>query len=333
MIRNSRRVVALAFAGAVAIAPVLSGCGAGEEPQTAAPTQLTEGVNAWVPKTDAAKPQVSIRNMFLLGPRPGEALPDKSSVPLYATLINEVPGRADRLVSVTAPEFAGPARIAAQGVVLPAARERGEGTPVSLLGTAPAVRPAPAAGHETPSGAPSGSPSTKPSTAKTGKPGAKPSTGAPSAPASGEATAPASGAPTAPASGEANAPASGAPSAPASGEAAPAPGAKGPLVVLPQVGKELLGGETIQVTLQFEKAGAITVSVPVIPQQNEFGAYVPASQSTPFASAPGASPSGGGEATSPAGEPSTPASPGTEPSGAVSPSKSGEPEGAQTPAA
>ncbi|MEV5571062.1 hypothetical protein AB0L06_13515 [Spirillospora sp. NPDC052269] len=325
MIRNSRRVVALAFAGAVAIAPVLSGCGAGEEPQTAAPTQLTEGVNAWVPKNEAAKPQVSIRNMFLLGPAPEQALPAQSSIPLYATLINEVAGRTDRLVSVSVPGF-GPAKIADQGVALPAAKEQGEGTAVPLLGTAAAGHATPAAGHGTPSGAPS----TKPATPKSGKPGAKPSSGAPTAPASGAPTAPASGEPTAPASGEPTAPASGEPTAPASGEATAAPGAKGPLVVLTQTDKQLLGGESIQVTLQFEKAGTITLSVPVIPQQNEFSTYVAVSPGTPFTAAPTTAPSGSGEPSTPAGEPSTP---GTEPSGSSSPSKSGQPESTQTPAA
>lgn len=328
MIRNSRRVVALAFAGAVAIAPVLSGCGAGEEPQTAAPTQLTEGVNAWVPKNDAAKPQVDIRNMFLLGPEPQKALAAGSSVPLYATLINQVPGRADRLVSVSAPEF-GQAKIAAAGVALPAAKMRGEGSAVSLLGTASAP-----AGHATPSG----SPSLKPSGVKSGKPGTKPSTGAPTAPASGSPSESPSGAPSEKPTGTPSEKPSGAPStsatgapsespaAPASGEATPATGGKGPLVVLTQANKPLLGGETIQVTLQFEKAGSVTVAVPVIPQQNEFSTYVAVSPSTPFTPEPTTSPSGGGEAT-------TPASPGTEPTGSTSPSKSGEPKTTETPAA
>ncbi|MFC4913339.1 hypothetical protein [Actinomadura gamaensis] len=330
MIRNSRRVVALAFAGAVAMAPVLSGCGAGEEPQTAAPTQLTEGVNAWVPKNEPARPQVSIRNMFLLGPEPDKALPAGSSVPLYGTLINEVPGRADRLVSVSAPEF-GQAKLASDGVVLPPAKERGMGSAVSLLGTGAAGHPT-TPGHVTPSGTPSGKPTgTKPS-----KPGTKPSTGAPTTPASGNPTAPASGSPTAPASGSPTAPASGAPttpagespSAPTSGEATPAPGGKSPLVVLTQANKQLLGGEAIQVTLQFEKAGTVTLTVPVIPQQNEFSTYVAVSQSTPFNPTPSTGPSGSGEPTGS----TTPTSPAT-PSGSATPGRSGEPEGTQTPAA
>ncbi|MEV4253402.1 hypothetical protein AB0J52_09540 [Spirillospora sp. NPDC049652] len=320
MIRNSRRVVALAFAGAVAMAPVLAGCGAGEEPQTAAPTQLTEGVNAWVPKTDPAKAQVDIRNMFLLGPEPEKALPAGSSVPLYATLINQVPGRADRLVSVSAPEF-GQAKIAADGVALPAARERGEGSAVSLLGTVPAP-------HATPSGKPSG--------VKSGKPATKPTTGVPTAPVTGTPSTPSTPGSVAPSTPSTEtpsspetptAPGSGAPSAPA-GEATPGTGGKGPLVVLTQANKQLLGGETVQVTLQFEKAGTVTLAVPVIPQQNEFSTYVAVSQGTPFTPAP-AVPSGSGSGE-PTGAPSTP---GTEPSGSTEPTKSGEPKTTETPAA
>ncbi|RFU42541.1 hypothetical protein DZF91_06115 [Actinomadura logoneensis] len=314
-------MVALAFAGAVAMAPVLAGCGAGEEPQTAAPTQLTEGVNASVPKTDPARAQVDIRNMFLLGPEPEKALAAGSSVPLYATLINQVPGRADRLVSVSAPEF-GQAKIAADGVALPAAKERGMGSAVSLLGTAQA---------------PQATPSGKPAGAKPGKPGAKPSTatpttpttGTPSTPASGSPSAPASGAPSAPASGTPSSPAGESPTTPPTGETAPATGAKGPLVILPQSNKQLVGGETIQVTLQFEKAGSITLAVPVIPRQNEFSTYVPVSQGVPFTPVPTAPTGSGG----PSGVPSTPATPDTEPTGSAHPTKSGEPHTTETPAA
>ena len=105
MIRNSRRVAALAVAGAVAIAPVISGCGAGSEPQSAAPTQLTEGVNVTVPKDKPESAQIDIRNMFLLGPKPDMAFGQGSSLPLYATIINQVKGRPDKLVSIASPVF------------------------------------------------------------------------------------------------------------------------------------------------------------------------------------------------------------------------------------
>lgn len=90
MIRYSRRTAVLAVAAAVASAPVISACGAGREPQTALPTQLTEGVNASVPVGDAT-PQVDIRNMFVLGPLPDQTIPagGQSRVPLYGVLINQ----------------------------------------------------------------------------------------------------------------------------------------------------------------------------------------------------------------------------------------------------
>lgn len=115
MIRNSRRMVVLAVAGAVAIAPVVSGCGAGEEPQTAAPTQLTEGVNVSVPKDRPGAAQIDLRHMFLLGPEAGRPIPAGTSLALYGVIINQVQGRQDRLVSVGSPAFGGEAKIAEIG--------------------------------------------------------------------------------------------------------------------------------------------------------------------------------------------------------------------------
>ncbi|ACY96294.1 MULTISPECIES: copper chaperone PCu(A)C [Thermomonospora] len=130
MIRNSRRVFALTVAGAIALAPVLSGCAAGHTPQTAMPTQLTEGVNVSVPQ-DAKVAQIDIRNMFVLGPAPGSTAAAGSAVPLYATLINQVQGKADRLVEVSSPAFR-QAQIAGGGIALPAAGPEG-GTAVRLI--------------------------------------------------------------------------------------------------------------------------------------------------------------------------------------------------------
>ncbi|MCQ0006077.1 hypothetical protein [Actinomadura madurae] len=141
MIRNSRRVVVLAIAGAVAIAPVVSGCGAGEEPQSAAPTQLTEGVNVTVPKNRPAAPQIDLRNMFLLVPEPGKAVAPGTSLPLYGAIINQVKGRADRLVAVSSPAFGGPGKIDGGALALPPAAPDGTGSFVKLLGTPPRRRP------------------------------------------------------------------------------------------------------------------------------------------------------------------------------------------------
>lgn len=123
MIRNSSRVFALTVAGAVAFAPVMSGCAAGHTPQTAMPTQLTEGINVTVPQR-AKQSQIDIRNMFVLGPAAGTTMSPGSAVPLYATFINQVQGRADRLVSVTSPNIT-QAQIAGNAITLPAATESG----------------------------------------------------------------------------------------------------------------------------------------------------------------------------------------------------------------
>lgn len=197
MIRNSRRVVALAIAGAVAIAPVITGCGAGESPQTAAPTQLTEGVNVSVPK-DAKRALVDIRNMFVLGPANGVVTPAGAAVPLYATLINQEKKRPDKLVSVSSPAF-GQAKLADNGVALPG----GQAVSLKVL----------------------------------------------------------------------------------SGQTPP--------VVLQGTTQPLRGGETLQLTLKFEQAGDVTVSVPVVPQQGEYGTYgpVPSETPTPTPTPSGKSPS------------------------------------------
>ncbi|SEG85774.1 Copper(I)-binding protein [Thermomonospora echinospora] len=197
MIRNSRRVFALTVAGAVAFAPVMSGCAAGHAPQTAMPTQLTEGLNVSVPE-GAARSEIDIRNMFVLGPAAGPtATPTAgpaapgSSVPLYGTFINQVRGRADRLVAVTSPSFR-QAQITGGGVVLPAATESG-GQAVRLF----------------------------------------------------------------------------------------AQQGQTPPVVLQGLTTPLLGGETIRLTLRFEKAGSITVPVPVVPQQGEYATYAAVPTPTP----------------------------------------------------
>ncbi|GAA4098927.1 hypothetical protein [Actinomadura miaoliensis] len=303
MIRDSRRVVALAIAGAVAIAPVLSGCGAGSEPQTAAPTQLTEGVNASVPK-GAKIPQVDVRNMFLLGPKPGMQFGPGSSLPLYATIINQVRGRQDRLVSVSSPAFA-QARIAGGAVVLPAAQENGVATAVTLNGGAaePGASASPSAPAK-PSGSPepgaeSPRPGASPSATKEG--GAEEPTATPRATATATAQEERTTSPS-PSAGEQT----GAPQTTAPGQPAPepVPAGKGSVVVLTSLNRQLIGGEVLPVTLRFEHAGSIEVNVPVIPQQGEFSTYAPVSGGSPLpgatatSSAP-ASPAPGGHEGAP----------------------------------
>jgi hypothetical protein len=108
--RNSRRrTVALAFAGTlVLVTPAISACGAGTHPQTLLPTQFVEGVNVSVGLVD-------VRNMFLLGPAPGQTLPVGGDVPLYGAIVND-DTTTDQLVAI---EAGGIAKSAAENVPLP----------------------------------------------------------------------------------------------------------------------------------------------------------------------------------------------------------------------
>ncbi|MFC5752246.1 hypothetical protein [Actinomadura rugatobispora] len=329
MIRNSRRVVALAIAGAVAIAPVISGCGAGSEPQSAAPTRLTEGVNASVPE-NAAPAQVDIRNMFLLGPKPDQMFNAGASVPLYGTIINQVKGRQDRLVGVSSPDFA-QVRITGDAVTLPPARPSGEGVPVALTGQAPAGPPT-GRPTGTRSWRPEGSPSAQPTGGTTAQPTAQPSGGATARP-TGEATGQPTGRPEA---GATTSPSPGGSPAATGGTATAQPGAKAPLIVLSGLKERLLGGEHIRVQLRFEQAGGIELMVPVVPQQFEYAGLTAVSEGVP---APGASqghgtpaPEGpGGHGTAPGGHGASPspgastapASPAPEGTGGATPAGGG----------
>ncbi|MFI0355917.1 hypothetical protein [Actinomadura sp. 9N407] len=307
VIRNSRRVVALAIAGAVAIAPVISGCGAGSNPQSAAPTQLTEGVNASVPK-GAATSQVDIRNMFLLGPQADKMFTTGASVPLYATIINQVEGRQDRLVRVAAPDFA-QAKITGGAVTLPPAQPTGEGTPVTLTG--PAAAPTPAATDKK---------TKQPGAGATEQPGAtdRPSgeatrPGAEATPQPGQQTSPpASDSPTA-------TPPPGSPTTRPTDTTGVTPEGKAPTVVLSGLNRQLLGGETLRIQLEFEHAGSIEIAVPVVPHQREYAEYAAVSPGVP---APGATATP--TTPAPAGSPGH----GSTPEGTQSPT----PGGAETPA-
>ncbi|MFB4311993.1 hypothetical protein [Actinomadura sp. GTD37] len=266
MIRNSRRVVVLAVAGAVAIAPVISGCGAGTSPQSAAPTRLTEGVNVTIPKDEKAATQVNLQNMFLLGGADGQPLKPGADVPLYGVLINRVKGRTDRLVSVSSPAF-GQAKIAGGGLTLPAASPDGMGGMVKLLGK-PAAAASPSA---TPSGQQTGRPSGTASPTTTAGTGATPNTT--STPTSQDTTSPQE---------------SGLPVTPGPGDR--------PLVVLSGLTQELIAGTLVTVRMQFEHAGAIEFRVPVAPHQQDYATYPAAAPSAQTPGTPGAT---GGQTGSP----------------------------------
>jgi copper(I)-binding protein len=294
VIRNSRRVVVLAVAGAVAVAPAISGCGAGDEPQTAAPTQLTEGVNVTVPKNRPAAAQVDLRNMFLLAPEPGRPVPAGSSLALYGVIINQVKGRADRLVGVTSPAFGGPAKIDNDALALPPAQADGTGSFVRLLGK--------------PSATPTPTPQSKKKTRQPGGP-------QPGATRSGTATPEPTGQGATPNTSET--PTSGNTAVPQTSQPA-APAGDQPLVVLPQLGRELLAGATVPLTMRFEKAGSVEFQVPVVPRQGDYTTYPVPPTAAPTQQTPG------GGATSP--EPPTSTKPGQ-------PGTTESPEASATPSA
>lgn len=263
MSRNSRRAVALAIAGAFAISPMVSACAAGEHPQSALPTQLTEGVNASVH-------QVDVRNLFVLGPEPGQRLTAGSSAPVYAWFVNHA-SSPDRLVGVEAPDVAQSAQIAGGAIDLP---------PYQLVSTT-----GPAAGSPAPStsGASTGAPTPSAAAHGTRTPGRKPASG-PGAGTPKPSTLP-SGAP------PPGAPTGGTPTpgAPASG--APTPGASTggqgtSRVILTGLARDFMGGETVKLTLRFQQAGAVTLDVPVQPRVGYFATFAPATPATPTTPAP-----------------------------------------------
>ncbi|WP_433476733.1 hypothetical protein ACQPZP_06545 [Spirillospora sp. CA-142024] len=287
MIRNSRRVVVLAMAGAVAIAPVISGCGAGEQPQSARPTQLTEGVNVTLPKSPPSAAQIDLRHMFLLGPEPGQPIPAGTSMALYGVVINQVKGRQDRLVSVTSPAFGDKAKLDG-GIVLPPAAPDGTGSFTRLLGTPSA----------TPSPTPPAKKTRQPATRATPKP-----TGVGATPKLSE---------TPTSSNTATPPQSTPPATPAT------PGGEQPLVVLPGLAEELNPGAAVPVTMQFEKAGSVEFRVPVVSRQGEYATYPLPSTPTPTPQSPGAQTPGAqtpGSET-PGGTATSTPTPGAEPGGA-----------------
>jgi hypothetical protein len=65
-----------------------------------------------------------------------------------------------------------------------------------------------------------------------------------------------------------------------------------PLVTLQGLTTQLVGGESIKVVLQFERAGTLEATVPVVPWTGSYGTYAPAPTATPSAS-PSAGASGG----------------------------------------
>lgn len=273
MSRYRRRAVAIAV-GAIAVAPMVSACAAGTNPQTVLPTQLVEGVNA-------SHGNLAIRNVFVLGPEPGQRLPAGGSAPVYAWIVagGTVP---DRLVGVDAPGVAQSVQIAGGALTLP---------PKTLVSMNLAESPRPAPSRPMPGM----TPSTRPTTAT--KP-AKPAKSAkPAKKTQAKATTPTAGAPTTATPG-----AAGTVTGPSAGQ--PGQAAQGSAIILKGLVRPLTGSETLKLTFHFQQAGAITMNVPVEPRQGYYATYAPA-PSTPQTGAPTTP---GQPFTSPSG-PATPAKP------------------------
>lgn len=278
MSRYRRRAVAIA-AGAIAVAPMVSACAAGQNPQTVLPTQLTEGVNA-------SRGNLAIRNVFVLGPEPGQSLPVGGSAPVYAWIVarGTVP---DRLVRVDAAGVAQSAEISGGSLALP---------PNTLVPTNLAESPRPVPGQPAPGMTPSTNPIRSAKSAKPVRPGAKPLAGSPAA------GAPIGGAP---AAGTTGTPGPSAPGGPSRGQ-------QGSAIVLKGLTKAVAGTETLRLTFHFQRAGAITLNVPVEPRQGYYATYAPAPN------------------TPQTGAPTTPGQPVASPSASAKPAK---PKSSPTPAA
>jgi copper(I)-binding protein len=245
--RNSRRAAAIAVAGVFAVAPLVSACAAGQHPQSALPTQLAEGVNA-------SARLVDVRNTFVLGPQSGQKLAAGASAPLYAWFVNRA-ASPDRLVAVEAPGVAQSVEIAGGALDLP---------PSKLINT---VEP-PAAAPATPTASASPTATPTPKTSRPAKPGRTPAK--PRTPGATGATG---------ATGS-----TGTPGAPATGTPA-APPATSSKLILKGLTKAYSGGETVRLTLRFQRAGAVTLNVPVVPRDGAYATYSPAPAPAPTPSA------------------------------------------------
>lgn len=87
---------------------------------------------------------VLLRNVFVLGPTPGQTIPQDGSVAVFAGIVNNG-DRPDRLVRVAAPGFAGKATVTGGGLDVPVHRLVGTGPepPVTLTKLAAPLRGSP----------------------------------------------------------------------------------------------------------------------------------------------------------------------------------------------
>lgn len=184
---------------------------------------------------------VDIRNTFVLGPAPGQRLAAGASAPLYAWFVNDS-GAPDRLVAVEAPGVAQSVQIAGGAIDLPTSRLVNT---VQQAGSAPVAAPAP-------------TPPAVGTKSRAAKPGRVPGTGQPKTPG----TVPTPGTSTTP----------GAAAGPTQA-AVPADSSK---LILQGLAQTFSGGETVRLTLHFERAGTVTLNVPVVPRDGYYATYSPA---------------------------------------------------------
>jgi hypothetical protein len=118
VIRNNRRVAALAIGGALTIAPAVTGCGAGFSPQSTRPSEPPQGLNVQIPQNASKPAQIQIRNLFVLGPADNQQLAAGADAPVYADIIDAA-GTPDQLRAVSSPSFSSPSSIAGNAINLP----------------------------------------------------------------------------------------------------------------------------------------------------------------------------------------------------------------------
>ena len=122
-----RRIAALAAAAAI---PVLAGCEAGNNAPVLNWPNVNAGANVSVPAATGSG-FIGVRDLFVLGPPPGSALPAGSSVGAFAVVTNT--GPRDRLVSVSAPGTATSVSLPSGGVTI------GQNSTALLSGPAPRI--------------------------------------------------------------------------------------------------------------------------------------------------------------------------------------------------
>jgi copper(I)-binding protein len=248
-VSSPRVVLAL---GAVAGALALAGCGAGQITQTSSQVSGVGGGSANIG-------QIAIREAAFAFTGNGKSAviyPQGGTAPLTMSVVN-FGGQDDKLTGASSP--------AAESVTI-----TGDATIAS--GRLLLVNGAPAGAPPTPGGAQA---TAAPGSARaTPAPGTAPATPAPSAtqaPGGATATAAPGGATASPAPGAtaaAAAPTSGAGAAPTTGPLAP--GTTTAQVVLTGLKQNLAVGPTYPVVLTFQRAGEVTVQVPVAnPSENQ----------------------------------------------------------------